>query len=131
MKAKKIIPFFCLLLISSLVEAQTTNSTIVIDTTEKMPEFPDGDLALFNWLKQNTQYPKDARKQRIEGKVYVTFVILEDGSITKAEVKKSVYPSLDQEAIRVISSLPKFNPAIQKGRPVRVSYMIPVIFKLP
>jgi len=97
MKVKRIIPIFCFLLISFFTQAQTINSTSVIDSTEKPAEFPGGDIALMKWVKQHLQYPKDAERNEIEGKVFIKCVIDTDGSATNIEVKKGVQPSLDKE----------------------------------
>ncbi len=131
MTINRIIPVFCFLLISFFSHAQTTNTASGVDSTEKPAEFPGGDVALMKWVKQHIQYPKDAERDETEGRVFIKCVIDTDGSVTNIEVKKGVHPSLDKEAIRVVSSLPKFKPAIQQGHPVKVYFNFPVIFKLP
>ena len=102
-----------------------------IDSTEKAPEFPGGDVALIKLIMKSIRYPKDALSKGIEGKVLMRFVVMEDGSVSDVTVVKSVFPSLDQEAVRIINALPKFFPGIQKGKAVRVYFNTPVIFKLP
>ena len=102
----------------------------VFDVVEKMPEYPGGQAALFEYLSTNVKYPVDAEKQKIPGRVLVTFVVNTDGSITDIEVVKKAFPSLDAEAVRVISGMPKWIPGEQKGQKVRVKYTVPLSFNL-
>ena len=102
----------------------------VFDVVEKMPEYPGGQAALFEYLSKNVKYPEDAAKKKIEGRVLVTFVVNTDGSITDIEVVKKAFPSLDAEAVRVISGMPKWVPGEQKGQKVRVKYTVPLSFRL-
>ena len=114
--------------------AQTTENPQedqkVIITHDEMPEFPGGKPALIEFLSTNVKYPKDAEKQKIEGKVVVSFVIEKDGSISDVEVTKPVYPSLDAEAVRVIKAMPKWKPGKQDDKFVRVKFKMPVNFRL-
>ena len=102
----------------------------VFDVVEKMPEYPGGQAALFEYLQKNVKYPADAEKKKIEGRVLVTFVVNTDGSITDIEVVRKTFPSLDAEAVRVISGMPKWKPGEQKGKKVRVKYTVPLSFRL-
>ena len=102
----------------------------VFDVVEKMPEYPGGQAALFEYLSTNVKYPADAEKQKIEGRVLVTFIVNTDGSITDIEVVRKAFPSLDAEAVRVISGMPKWIPGEQKGQKVRVKYTVPLSFHL-
>ena len=102
----------------------------VFDVVEKMPEYPGGSAALFEYLNGNIKYPADAKKKKIEGRVLVTFVVNTDGSITDIEVVRKAFPSLDAEAVRVISGMPKWIPGEQKGQKVRVKYTVPLNFRL-
>jgi TonB family protein len=98
---------------------------------DEMPVFTGGDQAILNYLGNNTAYPEDAKKKGIQGKVVVKFVVLKDGTVDQPEILKSIDPSLDAEAIRVVKTLPKFEkPAILKGKPVSVYFMIPISFQL-
>jgi protein TonB len=97
---------------------------------EDQPEFPGGTAALMEYLRKNIKYPAICRENNIQGKVIVTFVVNKDGSIVDIEVIKSVNPSLDKEAIRVISQMPNWKPGAQRGKPVRVKYSVPVNFRL-
>ena len=102
----------------------------IFDIVEQMPSFPGGDKALFDYLSENIKYPILAEENGIQGRVIVTFVVERDGSITEAKVVKSVYPSIDKEALRVVKGMPKWIPGVQNGVPVRTKYTIPVTFKL-
>ena len=102
----------------------------VFDVVEKMPEYPGGQAALFEYLQKNVKYPADAEKKKVEGRVLVTFVVNTDGSITDIEVVRKTFPSLDAEAVRVISGMPKWKPGEQKGKKVRVKYTVPLTFRL-
>ncbi|MFA9391644.1 MAG: energy transducer TonB [Prolixibacteraceae bacterium] len=97
---------------------------------EDMPEFPGGELALRKWIGSNIKYPVIAAENGIQGKVYVTFVVDKDGSISNARIARGVDPSIDQEALRVVNNLPKWKPGKQRGKPVRVSYTVPINFQL-
>ena len=102
----------------------------VFDVVEQMPEYPGGIQALFEYLQQNVKYPEDAEKQKIEGRVIATFVVETDGSINNVEVAKPAFPSLDAEAVRVLSAMPKWKPGMQSGKVVRVKYTVPINFSL-
>ena len=102
----------------------------VFMVVEDQPEFPGGTAALLEYLRKNIKYPAICRENNIQGRVIVTFVVNKDGSIVDIEVAKSVNPSLDKEAIRVISQMPKWKPGSQRGKPVRVKYSVPVNFRL-
>ena len=100
------------------------------DIVEQMPSFPGGMGALMSWLGQNIKYPVIAAENGVEGKVIVQFVVEKDGSITDVKVAKSVDPSLDKEAARVVKSMPHWIAGRQNGNPVRVKYTVPVTFRL-
>ena len=102
----------------------------VFDIVEQMPEFPGGPQAMFEWLSQNVKYPAIAEENGVQGRVIVTFVVERDGSIADVRVVKSVDPSLDKEAVRVVNSMPRWIPGKHKGSAVRVKYTAPVTFKL-
>ena len=97
---------------------------------DKMPEYPGGSEAMFQFLTSNIKYPKSCIDDKIQGRVLVQFVVEKDGSITDAKTVKSVHPDLDAEALRVINAMPAWTPGEQKGQKVRVTYTIPVVFKL-
>ena len=102
----------------------------VFDVVEQMPEYPGGIQALLDYLMESVKYPEDAEKQKIEGRVIAIFVVETDGSISNVEVVKPVFPSLDAEAVRVLSAMPKWTPGKQSGKAVRVKYTVPINFQL-
>lgn len=102
----------------------------VFDVVEVMPQFPGGPQALFEYLSKNIKYPVVAEENGVQGRVIVTFVVEKDGSITDVQVVKSVDPSLDKEAMRVVKSMPNWIPGKQNGSAVRVKYTVPVTFRL-
>ena len=103
---------------------------VIFQVCEVMPEFPGGELAVKQYIASNIKYPAEARKYGQQGKVYVTFVVAKDGSIEKVKIARSVSPALDNEAIRVVSSMPNWIPGKQRGQAVNVQYTIPVNFQL-
>ncbi len=102
----------------------------IFQVVENMPEFPGGTQALLQYLKKNIKYPTICQEQGIQGRVVVQFVVNKDGSIVDPEVIKPVNPYLDKEALRVVSTMPKWKPGEQRGKPVRVKFTLPVQFKL-
>ena len=102
----------------------------IFQVVENMPEFPGGTAALMAYLRKNIKYPTICQEQGIQGRVVVQFVVNKDGSIVDPEVIKPVNPYLDKEALRVISTMPKWKPGEQRGKPVRVKFTVPVQFKL-
>ena len=102
----------------------------VLKAVEEMPQFPGGPSALFEYLSKNIKYPVVAEENGVQGRVIVTFVVERDGSITDVKVVKSVDPSLDKEAQRVVKSMPHWIPGKQNGSAVRVKYTVPVTFRL-
>ena len=102
----------------------------VFDVVEEMPQYPGGPQELFKFLSENVQYPAEAEKAGIQGRVILTFVVEKDGSISKPTVVKSVDPLLDAEAVRVISAMPNWKPGKQNGKVVRVKYTVPLSFNL-
>lgn len=102
----------------------------VYESVEQMPEFPGGQAEMMKYLAQNIQYPANAAKNNVEGRVAVQFVIEKDGRIGEVKIARSVDPELDAEALRVVKSMPNFIPGRQDGKPVAVWYTIPISFKL-
>lgn len=101
-----------------------------LDMAETMPEFKGGMNALLQYLSANIKYPKTAEKAGKHGRVVVQFVVNKDGSITDAKVVRAVDPELDEEALRVVNAMPKWKPGMQDGKPVRVKYTVPIMFRL-
>lgn len=111
--------------------ATTDDGEEVYEVVEKMPKFPDGGMSgLMKYLSANIRYPEAAHKAGTQGRVTVQFVVGKDGSIGDVKVIRGVDPTLDAEAIRVISGMPKWKPGTQKGEPVNVRYTVPVMFRL-
>lgn len=102
----------------------------VFDVVEVMPSFPGGQGALMSYLSSHVKYPVVAQENGVQGRVTVSFVVERDGSITDVHVVRSVDPSLDREAARVVSSMPNWQPGKQNGSAVRVKFNVPVQFKL-
>ena len=105
-------------------------STEVFDVVEEMPSFPGGNGALMSYLASNIKYPVVAQENGVQGRVIVSFVVERDGSISDVKVARSVDPSLDREAQRVVKSMPRWSPGKQNGSTVRVKYTVPVVFRL-
>ena len=120
--------------IAAPVEApveEEEEESVVFMVVETMPEFPGGQQALFKYLSENVKYPVIAQENGIQGRVICQFVVNKDGAIVDVEVVRSGGdPSLDKEAVRVIKSMPKWNPGKQRGKAVRVKYTVPVNFRL-
>ena len=112
-------------------EADSTDEVFMV--IEQQPEFPGGEEAMFEYLRSNLQYPENCKKNKVQGRVLISFVVNKDGSIVEPAVVKSAGPAgveLDVEALRVVSSMPAWTPGMQNGEAVRVQYTIPVVFKL-
>ncbi len=105
-------------------------ATKVFDVVEEMPSFPGGQGALMQYLASNIKYPVVAQENGVQGRVTVSFVVERDGSISDVKVARSVDPSLDREAQRVVKSMPRWSPGKQNGSTVRVKYTVPVVFRL-
>ncbi len=111
-------------------EKPKEEETKVFDVVEQMPEFPGGQGALLKWISENIKYPTIAEENGIQGRVVCTFVVERDGSVTDVQVARSIDPSLDKEAVRVLKKMPRWIPGKQNGSAVRVKYTVPVTFKL-
>ena len=97
--------------------------------TEVMPEYPGGPNEMMRYIQENIKYPQSAIDNKIEGRVFVTFVVEKDGSISNAAVLRGIDKECDAEALRVVSSMPKWNPGQQDGKNVRTQFTIPIIYK--
>lgn len=100
------------------------------DVVESMPEFKGGEKAFYEYLSKNIEYPKREQRMGIDGRVYITFVIERDGSLSDIQVLKGISTGLDEEAIRVLKEAPSWIPGKQRGQPVRVKMTIPINFQL-
>ncbi len=103
----------------------------VLERGDKLPEFPGGLNACLKFISANLKYPAEAARRKIYGRVVVNFVVGIDGSITNVNVAKSVHYMLAEEAIRVVKKMPKWNPGIMNGKPVRVKFSLPITFRIP
>lgn len=120
-----------LLVKKEVVEPKSlSNDENIFFIVEQMPVFPGGDLALRKYIANAVKYPEIAQKNGIQGKVYVTFVVAKDGSIANCKIARGVDPSLDKEALRVVSGLPNWKPGYQRGKAVNVSFTVPINFVL-
>ena len=109
--------------------AEPDNDSIY-QIVEQMPQFPGGESALMEYVSKNVVYPEEAKEKEIQGRVFIGFVVEKDGSIGEVKVLRGIGGGCDEEAVRVIKGMPKWKPGMQKGKPVRVSYQIPIMFKL-
>lgn len=109
-------------------ESKTDEIFVVV---EQQPEFPGGTQELMKFLSDNIIYPSDAVKDKIEGRIIVTFIINKDGGVTDMNIVRGVNSLLDTEALRVISMMPNWKPGLQRGKKVRVRYTLPIVFRIP
>ena len=137
----KVLAVVLLLTLSCKVQDSATNTALpigpliyeTVDTSvqpDQMPEYPGGTIALNKHLKSNLKYPKDLVRNKISGKVFTSFIIKQDGSIVNIKVIRGVHEILDKEAIRVISLMPKWKPGYKDGKPIDVSFVIPVNYSI-
>jgi len=97
---------------------------------ENMPEFPGGEAAMYKFIGKNIDYPRMAKESGISGRVFVTFVVERDGSVTDVQILRGIGGGCDEEAVRVIRAMPRWSPGKQRGKPVRVQYRMPIKFTL-
>ena len=124
---KKLIIFAFIFLTSVVAFAQSGD---VFTTVEKMPEFPGGQTGLQEYLLKNIKYPEEARTNVVEGVSYINFVVSSTGDVTGARVLKGNNEQFNQEALRVVSAMPRWQPGLQGGQTVSVQYTLPVRFSL-
>lgn len=117
-------------LIANDLQRVTSTDDDVYEVVEKMPKFPGGGAELMKYLSSNIKYPVEAHKAGIQGRVVVSFVVNKDGTVKDAKIVRSVDKSIDAEALRVISAMPKWQPGYQDGKAVSVRYTVPVTFRL-
>ena len=113
-----------------VTEVGCVDNDTVYNIVEQMPEFPGKEKAMMEFVTHNIHYPEEAKEKGIEGRVFVGFVVEKDGSINEVKVLKGIGHGCDEEAVRVVKSMPKWKPGMQKGKPVRVHYQMPFFFKL-
>ena len=112
------------------VEEEEVQEQEIFQIVEEMPAYPGGDAKLMEYVAKNIKYPQIARETGIQGRVFVGFVVEPDGSVSNVKVLRGIGGGCDEEAMRVVKSMPKWKPGKQRGKAVRVSYMLPVNFKL-
>ena len=108
--------------------ADTAETVFMV--VEQMPEFPGGDDAMSKFLDENLVYPKQAKKQNIQGKVWIGFIVDKDGTVRNVEVLRGIGGGCEEEAVRVIKLMPKWKPGTQSGKPVMVKFRFPINFTL-
>ena len=114
--------------LSALEDAPSNDS--IYQIVDEMPQYPGGEKAMMEYVAKNVKYPQEAKDKEIQGRVFVSFVVEKDGSVSTVKVLRGIGGGCDEEAVRVVSSMPKWKPGIKDGKPVRVSYMMPLNFKL-
>ena len=133
LRALAVVPVIALALLAfanpKTETAPVSGDNKVYETVEQMPEFPGGVVEMTKFLQRNIQYPANAAKNEVEGRVILQFVVEKNGQIGEVKVVRSVDPELDAEAMRVVKSMPNFIPGRQDGKPVAVLYTIPISFK--
>ena len=102
----------------------------VYEIVEQMPEFPNGQETLMQYIAEQVKYPAEAKKAGAQGRVFVGFIVEPDGSLSDFKVLRGIGFGCDEEALRVVKSMPKWQPGMQRGKAVRVKYLVPVNFKL-
>ncbi len=113
-----------------IVAPVVEDEPVSIAMVEQKPEFPGGEAAMYKWLGDNIVYPSAASEEGVQGRVVVEFVVGKDGSITNVRVVRPRHPALDKEALRVVKAMPNWVPGRNNGQPVKVTYTLPVTFKL-
>ena len=116
---------------AEILKVTEPDENSIFQVVEQLPEFPGGMAELMKYLQKNLRYPQICKEQGVQGRVIVQFVVNTDSTITDVNVIKSVNPHLDEEAVRVVKAMPKWNPGKQRGEPVRVRFTLPVTFRLP
>jgi TonB family protein len=112
------------------VKIKKVDNDSIYQIVEVMPEFPGGTEKMMDYLSKNIKYPEAAKEKGISGRAFLSFVIEKDGAVSDVKVVKGIGKECDDEALRVVKAMPKWKPGLMKGKPVRVSYMLPIFFKL-
>ena len=115
---------------NEVIVNETPKQDKIFTAVEEQPKFPGGNAEMYKWISKNIRYPEAAAHDSIQGRVTLMFVVEKDGSIGDVKVVRGKHPDLDEEAVRLVKSFPKFTPGKINGTPVRVWYTLPVSFKL-
>ena len=115
---------------NAMAQSKKIANDKVLEKAEVMPQFPGGDQAMMKFVSENVQYPEEAKEKEISGRVLVGFIVEKDGSVNEVKIVRGIGGGCDEEAVRVVKVMPKWKPGKEKGKPVRVSYMMPIFFKL-
>ena len=118
------------LIVPEVGEVENSDMVDVYTIVEQMPEFPGGNEKMVEFISSNTQYPQEAKEKGVQGRVLVNFVVDTDGSITDVKVMRGIGSGCDEEAVRVVKSMPKWQPGRQRGEAVKVAFTLPFTFKL-
>jgi len=113
-----------------VVKSDVDKTNQVYTFVEHMPQFPGGDAEMIKYLSKNIKYPKKAKKKGIQGTVYITFVVEIDGTLSGIKVLRGVHKDIDKEAIRAISTMPKWEKGSHRDTPARVQINLPIKFSL-
>lgn len=116
--------------VAPVIEEEEVVEQEIFQIVEEMPTFPGGEQKLLEYVAKNVKYPQIARESGIKGRVFISFVVEPDGSVSNVKVLRGIGGGCDEEAMRVVKSMPKWKPGKQRGKAVRVSYMLPVNFQL-
>jgi protein TonB len=131
MKNLRIFVLFCFVIATGSARSQVTSDTSeVFKFAEQMPEFPGGQKAMEKFIKDNTRYPVEPGWKKVPGKVIGQLIVEKDGAISNITILKGVNSSFDEEYIRIIKAMPKWFPAKQNGSPVRLTFTLPIAFKM-
>lgn len=114
---------------SAMAQSVVEDDEIFV-VVENSPEFPGGNDSLYAYIGRNIKYPESAKKEKIQGRVFVTFVIEKDGQVSSAKILRDIGGGCGEEAIRVVKNMPKWKPGTQRGNPVRVQFNLPIMFQL-
>jgi protein TonB len=114
----------------AIVETKVEKNDEILEFVEQMPEFPGGEEALFAYIQKNLKYPQQAVDANTTGRVTINFVVNDDGSITDVKLARGIGYGCDEEAIKIVRGLPRWNPGKQNGKKVRVAYSLPITFQL-
>ncbi|MBR3939375.1 MAG: energy transducer TonB [Bacteroidales bacterium] len=114
---------------SAMAQSVVEDDEIFV-VVENSPEFPGGNDSLYAYIGRNIKYPEAAKKEKIQGRVFVTFVIEKDGQVSSAKILRDIGGGCGEEAIRVVKNMPKWKPGTQRGKPVRVQFNLPIMFQL-